>query len=138
MIRIYLFITIFLFSFSNLFAEMVNKLDISGNNRVSNETIKIYGDIKENKDYSEADIDKILKNLFSIDFFEDVKVTIKNNVLIIKLIEYPVVNQLILVGEPSNKYKEQIKKLIKTKEKKPYIKSNISKDIETTKKLYSQ
>ncbi len=137
MIRIYLFITIFLFSFSNLFAEMVNKLDISGNNRVSNETIKIYGDIKENKDYSEADIDKILKNLFSTGFFEDVKVTIKNNVLIIKLIEYPVVNQLILVGEPSNKYKEQIKKLIKTKEKKPYIKSNISKDIETIKKLYS-
>ena len=31
-------------------------------------------------------------------------------------------------------YKEQIKKLIKTKEKKPYIKSNISKDIETIKK----
>ena len=111
MIRIYLFITIFLFSFSNLFAEMVNKLDISGNNRVSNETIKIYGDIKENKDYSEADIDKILKNLFSTGFFEDVKVTIKNNVLIIKLIEYPVVNQLILVGEPSNKYKEQIRQI---------------------------
>ena len=54
-----------------------------------------------------------------------------------KLIEYPLVNQLILIGEPSNKYKEQIKKLIKTKEKKPYIKSNISKDIETIKKLYS-
>ena len=117
MIRIYLFITIFLFSFSNLFAEMVNKLDISGNNRVSNETIKIYGDIKENKDYSEADIDKILKNLFSTGFFEDVKVNIKNNVLIIKLIEYPLVNQLILIGEPSNKYKEQIKNLSKLKRK---------------------
>ena len=47
---------------------MVNKLDISGNNRVSNETIKIYGDIKENKDYSEADIDKILKIYFLLVF----------------------------------------------------------------------
>ena len=47
-------ITIFFFSFFfNLYAEVVNKIEISGNSRISNETVKIYGDIKLNKDYSE-------------------------------------------------------------------------------------
>ena len=35
-------------SFSNLNAEIIKKIDISGNIRVSDETIKIYGDIKFN------------------------------------------------------------------------------------------
>ena len=42
------------FSFVN--AEVVNKIDISGNKRVSEETIKIYGEIEIKKDYSEGRI----------------------------------------------------------------------------------
>ena len=51
--------------------------------------------------------------------------------------EYPVISQLLLVGEPSKKYKEQIKKLMSLKEKQSFIKSNLSKDIELIKNLYS-
>ena len=36
-------------------------------------------------------------------------VEINNQTLIINLKEYPVINQLILLGEKSNKIKEQIK-----------------------------
>ena len=46
----------FLISYSN--AEVVKKIEISGNQRVSDATIKIYGDIKINKDYSEKDLNK--------------------------------------------------------------------------------
>ena len=44
-----LFIILFLFVFYQGFlqAEIVKKIEISGNQRVSNETIKAYGDIKE-------------------------------------------------------------------------------------------
>ena len=118
-------------------AEVVKKIDISGNARVSDETIKIYGEIKINENYTERDLNKILNNLFSTNFFEDVKVEISNNVLRIKLIEHPVINQLILIGEPSNKYKEEIKKIITSKEKDSYIKSNIAKDAELIKQLYA-
>ena len=57
--------------------------------------------------------------------------------MIINLKEYPVISQLLLVGEPSKKYKEQIKKLMSLKEKQSFIKSNLSKDIELIKNLYS-
>ena len=115
----------------------MKKIEINGNNRVSDETVKIYGQIILNKDYSDKDLDQILRNLYETNFFEDVKIQISNNVLKIDLKEYPVINQLVIIGEKSNKYVEQIKKNIKSKEKRSFIKSNLAKDINTIKKLYT-
>ena len=99
--------------FSSLFfpiqAEIIKKIIINGNSRVSDETIKIYGEIEINKDIQERDLDKILKNLYSTNFFEDVKVNFANNVITINLKEYPFVNQLVILGEKSNNFKDQIK-----------------------------
>ena len=33
-----------------------------------------------------------------------------NNTLFIKLVEYPIINEIIIVGETTKKFKEQIKK----------------------------
>ena len=123
--------------FSILHAEIVNKVIIVGNERVSDETIKIYGKIDLNVDYSNKDLDQILKNLYSTDFFEDINVKLENNTLKISLKEYPIINQLIIIGEKSNKYKDAIKDLMSIKEKSSFIKSNLIKDVEKIKLLYS-
>ena len=118
-------------------AEIIKDIQILGNKRVSDETIKIYGDITINKNYSEQDINKILNNLYSTNFFEDVKINLNNGVIIINLKEYPVINQLIILGETSNKYKEQIKKIISLKAKDSFIRGNLLKDIDSIKRLYN-
>ena len=135
--KILLYLTAFFFFSSLALAESVNKINISGNKRVSDETVKIYGDIDISEDISEAKLDNILKNLYSTNFFKDVKVSIKDNNLFIDLKEYPFVNQLIIVGEKSNNLKDQIKKIIKLKEKQSFIKSYLASDLETIKNLYS-
>ena len=99
--KIILTLLIFLFS-TNLHSEIIKKLIINGNERISEETIKIYGEIDLNKDIKEADLNLILKNLYSTDFFEDVKVNVNNNVLRIDLKEYPIINQLILILQNFN------------------------------------
>ena len=134
-----LFIIIFLFVFYQGFlqAEIVKKIEISGNQRVSNETIKAYGDIDTNKDYSEQDLNKILTNLYSTNFFEDVKVNLSNGVLIVQVEEYPVINELIILGENSNKYKDKVLELISLKQKDSFIENRLTKDIEIIKKLYA-
>jgi outer membrane protein insertion porin family len=71
MIRIILILTTFLF-ISQANAEMINKLIIEGNKRVSDETIKVYGDIDINRDISESSLNKIINNLYSTNFFKDV------------------------------------------------------------------
>jgi outer membrane protein insertion porin family len=125
----------FLSTFAN--AEIVKNIQINGNNRVSDETIKIYGGIKLNKNYNENDLNTVLKKLYETDFFENINLKIDNNILTINLDEYPFINQLIIDGEKSNRIKNEIKKAIRSKNKRSLIKSNLAKDIEIIKLLYS-
>ena len=125
------------FSFINLNAEIVKNLTINGNQRVSNETIKIYGNIEINKNYNENELNEVLKNLYQTNFFEDVKVSLNNNVLKIDVKEYPFVDKLVIIGEKSNNYKNQIEQIINTKKKRSFIKSFLAKDVDLIKSLYS-
>ncbi len=135
-----LIITLILnFFFSFLNAEIVKKIEINGNKRISDETIKVYGEFRDSlgQDLSKSDLNRILKNLYLTDFFENVSVEINNNILKVDLKEYPVVNQLIIVGEKSKKFKNEIKKIIRTKEKNSFIENNLKQDVTSIKNLYS-
>ncbi len=132
------FIFIYILLFTNILsAEIIKKIEITGNERVSDETVKVYGDISINQNVDNLKINEIIKNLYSTNFFEDINVSVSNETLFIKLIEYPVINEIIIVGEETNKYKEAIKKTIKSKKNGPFVKSLIADDEITIKKLYS-
>ena len=137
MFKFFITLIISFFLYSNSFAEIVKKFNVKGNNRISSETIKVYGGIEINKNYNEVDLNIVLNKLYDTEFFEDVKVSIVKNELIIVVKEFPFVDQLIIIGEKSNKYKKEIKKVVSTKEKRSFIKSNLVKDIEKIKLLYS-
>ena len=135
--RLLTIIFILVFNFSFLNAEVIKDTIIKGNKRISDETILLYGDIKLGKDYSEADINNIIKNLYSTNFFEDIQISLNKNILSLTLKEYPVLNQLIIVGENNKRFKDQIKKIMQLKEKRSFVKSLLAKDIENIKSLYS-
>ena len=137
MVRYFLLIIIFVSMTLPLKADNINSVVINGNKRVSDETIKIYGGINDIQKYSENNANIILKNLYETDFFENVKISFKNDTLIIDLKEYPIVNQLIIVGEKTKKFENEIKRLINSKSKKSLIKSNLVKDISIIKNLYA-
>ncbi len=132
-----IFILCFFLTFSFSKAEVINNLIINGNKRVSDETIKVYGEIELNKNLSESGINKIINNLYSTNFFDDVSIKITEDTLIVTVIEHPVVNQLIILGEPKKTLEDQIKKLISLKENKSFIRSFLAKDIATIKSLYA-
>ena len=132
-----LLILLILLFFTQGNTEEVNKLVIEGNKRVSEETIKVYGEIELNKDITESDLNRITTNLFSTNFFEDVSVQIKSNTLIINVSEYPVINQLVILGEDRKSYLEEIKKIISLKENKSFTRSSLAKDILKIKNFYS-
>ena len=132
-----LIFVISIFNFTALKSETVNTVIIDGNKRVSEETVILYGDIKLNEEINENKLNLILKNLYSTEFFEDVKLRVDKGTLFVNLKEYPIINQLILVGEPSNRIKNDILKNLKLKQKNSFIKSYLSNDIETIKRLYS-
>ena len=118
------------------YSAMVNKVEVQGNNRVSKETIIVYGNISIPSDYENEDVNKILKNLYSTDFFDDIKITIDQGVLKIFVKEYPTINNLKVEGEPKKKRIEFLLENIRSKKNGPFIKSTLSQDIEAIKRLY--
>ena len=82
-------------------------------------------------------LDKILKDLYSTNFFKEINLEISNNTLIIQLTEHPIINELIILGEPRKKFQEEIKKVMKLKEKSSFVENFLSEDISTIKELYS-
>ena len=133
----HLIIFVYLLFFSNILsAEIIKKIDISGNERISDETVKVYGEININQNVDNLKINEIIKNLYSTNFFEDIQISVSNSTLFIKLVEYPVINEIIIIGEKTEKYKEEIKKQIKSKKNGPFVKSLIANDENTIKKLY--
>ena len=49
-------------------AVIINELEIRNNERISKETISTYGKIILNKDYSQSDLNLIIKNLYDTNF----------------------------------------------------------------------
>ena len=75
--------------------------------------------------------------MFSTNFFEDIKINLKNNTLFVEVKEYPVINQIIIFGETSKRIRDQLKEIISIKENKAFIQSNVLRDVALIKKLYS-
>ena len=55
--------------FKSVYAEKVEKIIVSGNERISNETIIIFSEINLNEDLNENKLNLILKNLYKTNFF---------------------------------------------------------------------
>ncbi len=120
----------------NLQAEILKKVEVYGNERIVKETIIVYGDIKENKDYTQEDIDNIVKNLYETKFFSSVSINFSNGVLKITVVENPIINSILIQGEPTKKYAKAILDLLSLKEKASYIKSEVKRDLEIVKNFY--
>ena len=121
---------------TNLNAEILKKIEITGNSRISSETIKVYGDIELNKDYSNDDINNIIKKLYDTKFFSKISTNFSNNLLKIVVEENPIINTIIIDGEKAKKYKKVILEIISLKEKSAYVESDIKDDIEIVRSFY--
>ncbi len=134
----HILLTIILFIYTSILsAEVIKKIEIQGNERISDETIKVYGDVSLNQNADNFKINEIIKNLYSTNFFEDINVSISGGTLLIKLSEYPVINEIIIIGEKTEKYKEAVKKEIKSKKNGPFVRSLVAEDEKIIQRLYS-
>jgi outer membrane protein insertion porin family len=92
-------INIFLLLFSSItFAEVISKINISGNVRLTNETIKVLGGFEIDDDLNNNDLNKITKNLYDSDFFKDVNISLKDNILNIDVLENPIIQSIFIEG----------------------------------------
>ena len=130
------FILFLSFLVSSAYSEVVQKIEIKGNERISNETIAIFGDIVIGKNYEISDVNLIIKKLYDTTFFSDISVKLVDNKLTIIVKENPIVNTIVFEGEKAKKFKEKIRELLSLREKGSFIEGYIKKDIALIKEFY--
>ena len=138
MLRFLVYILIALINTSIVFAEIVNDIKVKGNNRVSTETIIVFSDIKKGDDVTNTILNKSLKELYSTNFFKDVKIVLENQLLTIIVEEYPIIQQIQINGIKRSKTVEDIKSQISLKEKNPFNKSLIKNDLNQILNIFKQ
>ena len=132
MIRILIKILFLLsFIYSTCFAEKINNIEITGNKRISDETIKILGEISLDSQFNNSKLNKVLKNLYETNFFNDIQISIENKTLIIKLSENPIIENIEIIGIKSKKFKENILENMVLKNRMSYTENQLRRDIDS-------
>ena len=116
-------------------AEIIDKIDIEGNERISKETIKMFTDVSIKDDLSDSDLNKILKNLYNTNFFDLVTVKIVNNVLVIKVKENPIIQNITYDGIKSSEILQNLKKNVLLKSRSSFNEVLLDKDEKKIKKF---
>ena len=132
----FVFSALLLLFTSKSYTEVVKKVNIDGNERITKQTIIVYGDIKIGSDYESSDINLLIKKLYDTKFFSDISVELKDGVLNISIKENPIVNTVVFKGEEAKKFKESLSSLLSIREKGSFIQSNLKSDINLIKEFY--
>ena len=114
-------------------ADFIEFIEIENNNRISKETIITYGEIKLKKNYTDDDINQILKNLYDTNFFEDIEIVIKDNILKIKVIENKIIQSVKIEGVKSKTLKNSILENLFSKNKSPFLITKVKQDVQKIK-----
>ena len=117
-----LILIIFIISFaSNSIAEVIKKLNVKGNNRVSKETIILFGDIKLNQEIDSIQLNNIIKNLYETNFFKNVKIKILDDSIEIVVVENPLVQSVSIEGVKNKNILKILRENMTLKEKSSFI-----------------
>ena len=119
---------VYLLLINNSLSEIINDIKISGNERISTETIIVFSDLKINKEINKNDLNQILKNLYDTNFFKDISLEIKNKILFINVVEQPLIQSVKFEGLKAKKFIEPIKKIITLKDRSSFNENILLED----------
>ena len=119
---------LFYLSLTPLFAEVVEKIEIQGNERISKETILLFSKTNIKDDLNSNDINEILKSLYDTNFFLDVSVEFKSKILTILVDENPIIENITYNGIKSKTLKEKITKDLKLLSRSSYNEILLNED----------
>ena len=111
------------------FGDVINDIQVKNNNRITKETIITFGGIELGKNYSKNQLNDVLLDLYSTNFFSDIKFDLQGDVLIVSVEERKVVQKIVLNGIKAEKTKKSILKNLSLREKSPYVKFLAKQDI---------
>ena len=110
------------------FSEIIKKIEISGNDRISDETIILFISSDINDEINDIKLNNILKDLYKTNFFKDISVKFDNKVLSINVQENPIIESISYKGVKSSRILKIIEEETLIKQRSSYVESLIKKE----------
>ena len=96
--NIFFSLLIFLFIVSSSKAEVFNEIKVSGNKRVSVETILMFSGLELNKNLEPNDLNLAIKRLYETNYFQNIEILPRNGILEIIILENPIIQTISING----------------------------------------
>ena len=117
------------FLISSVNAESLKKIEINGNKRISDETIKIFSNLEINQELSKSDLDRAIKSLYNTNFFSNISLTFEDQILILNVEENPIIDNFEITGIKKQSLVEFIKSKIQLAEMKSFDQELLAADL---------
>ena len=121
-------VIIFLF-IGDVLAESFIDYSVTGNKRVSSQTIFNFSKLKEGVDLSKNDLNNALKKIYESNFFEEVSINISNDTLNISVKEYPIIQDVEFKGIKAKKFVDALRDQIVLKPKSSFNEFTLEADL---------
>lgn len=116
-------------------AQKINKIEITGAQRIEESTIASYMDIKIGDSADSVTTDRVLKNLYATGLFADVKVQQNGGKITIHVIENPVVNRIAFEGNDAIEDEELLAEVQLT-QRQVFTRTKVQSDVSRLHQLY--
>tara|TARA_B100001057_G_scaffold468748_1_gene528262 strand:+ start:397 stop:2640 length:2244 start_codon:yes stop_codon:yes gene_type:complete len=123
-------VTLFFFLLTSVNSEIIKKFDITGNKRISNETIIIFSEINLNEEITKSKLDDTIKKLYKTNFFSNIILNFENQILYLKVEENPIIENLQIEGIKKQSLVEFIKDKISLAEMRSFNQEILSADLD--------
>ena len=127
-LKFLILLSIFILNLAIAHSEIVKEIIITGNIRISKETILMFSEVSKNKNISDLEVNEILKKLYETNFFDNVSVSLKNKILKINVSENPIIYKIEFKGLKSNTLQNKISDNLKLKERSSYNEILLNED----------
>ena len=117
--------------FTNANADVVKKIIINGNERISKDTIVSFSGVQINDILNQNKINEITKDLYSTNFFDTISINFKDEVLSINVVELPIIETINYTGVKSDSMKKILFSNLKLKSRSSFNKALLKNDIES-------
>ena len=127
--KYFLFFIIFLIKITFVNAEIVKSISVNGNDRISDKTVIIFSKVNIGDELIINDLNEIIVNLYNTDFFENISVNLKDNVLSINVKENDLIQSVEINGVKNKKLKQALFDQLLLNENKSYAKEKSNDEI---------
>ncbi len=108
-----------------VYAKKYNEIKVSGNERLTLETITMFSGLNLESEIENKDLNNAIKNLYKTNYFKNIKIITSKDIILIDIEENPIVQSIKINGIKRKSIITKLSDITKKSEKYPFLQQNV-------------